>query len=456
MKLILSELAGNIRHSVFLTTSRSRNGRQRKRFLLSNLALHFRPTTVPATTLKFTHTWGLGGMAAVLVMLQLFTGVLLKFVYAPTPTLAYQSVLSLQNDIMFGKLIRNIHYLSANFLVMVVFLHLLRVFLTGAFHKPRQFNWVVGLSLFALILSANFTGYLLPWDQLAFWAITICTGMLEYIPVVGPWLRDILGVGSEIGAASLKIFYGLHTAIIPILIIGLMSFHFWRVRKAGGVVIPRSHENDMEIKVRRIPTVPNLVLRELVVALILIAAILLFSVFFNAPLGKPANPGLSPNPTQAPWYFAGLQELLLYFHPFFAVTVIPLLCIGMLIILPYIRYERETAGIWFGSESGRRASQIAAMAALVITPATVLMHEYFFDYGKLFSSWPPIVADGFVPFSFCAVVICGFLLFIRKTLSLSRDEVIQALFIFSGVSLILLTIIGVWFRGPFMMLAWPW
>ena len=252
MKLILSELAGNIRHSVFLTTSRSRNGRQRKRFLLSNLALHFRPTTVPATTLKFTHTWGLGGMAAVLVMLQLFTGVLLKFVYAPTPTLAYQSVLSLQNDIIFGKLIRNIHYHSANFLVMVVFLHLIRVFLTGAFHKPRQFNWVVGLSLFALILSANFTGYLLPWDQLGYWAIMVGTNMGAATPVMGyqgPF-AEMLGVkinndirfallgGTQIDAPSLLRAYVWHCIGIPIIAGALMILHFWRVRKDGGISGP--------------------------------------------------------------------------------------------------------------------------------------------------------------------------------------------------------------------------
>ncbi len=440
-----------------MNASSSRNGRRHgKRFLLSNLALHFRPTTVPAAALKFTHTWGLGGMAAVLVAVQLFTGVLLKFVYTPTPALAYKSVLLLQNDIIFGKLIRNIHYHSANFLVIIVFLHLLRVFLTGAFHKPRQFNWIVGLSLFALILCANFTGYMLPWDQLSFWAVTICTGMLEYIPIFGPWLRDILGVGTEIGSASLKIFYGLHTAVIPVLLVSIMSFHFWRVRKAGGVVIPRSLEDDINIKVRRIPAVPDLVLRELVVALILIAAVIIFSIFVNAPLGKPANPGLSPNPAQAPWYFAGMQELLLHFHPFFAVTVIPLLCIAMLAMLPYICYETETAGVWFRSLTGRRTAKIAVMASLLITPATVLMHEFFVDYGKLFSALPPIAADGFIPFSFCAIVIGGFLLFIRKALSASADAVIQALFIFSGVSLILLTIISVWFRGPFMALAWPW
>jgi len=456
MKLTLFDLAGNILHSVFLTASPSRSGRHRKRFLLNNLALHFRPTTVSAAALKFTHTWGLGGMAAVLVTLQLFTGVLVKFVYVPTPALAYTSVLLLQNDIVFGKLIRNIHYHSANLLVMIAFLHLLRVFLTGAFHKPRQFNWVVGLSLFALILSGNFTGYLLPWDQLAFWAITICTGMLEYIPVCGPWLRDILGVGTEIGGASLQIFYGLHTAVIPVLLVSMMGFHFWRVRKAGGVVIPRSDENDMENKVSRVPVVPDLILRELATALILIAAVTLFSVFVNAPLGKPANPGLSPNPTQAPWYFAGMQELLLHFHPFFAVTVIPLLCISMLAMLPYICHETDTAGIWFRSRRGRRTAGIAALVSLLITPLIVLLHEFFVDYGKLFSALPPIAADGFVPFTFCVIVIGGFSLFIRKTLSATTDVTIQALFIFSGISLILLTIISVWFRGAFMALVWPW
>jgi quinol-cytochrome oxidoreductase complex cytochrome b subunit len=132
-------------------------------------------------------------MAAILVLLQLGTGVLLKFVYEPTPVGAYASVQSIVLDVPFGKLIRNTHHWAAHLLVLVAFFHLLRVFFTGAFQPPRQFNWIVGLFLFFLVLTANLTGYLLPWDQVAFWAVTVATGMLEYIPLIGlPMQKTIL------------------------------------------------------------------------------------------------------------------------------------------------------------------------------------------------------------------------------------------------------------------------
>ena len=160
---------------------------QRKYF--RNLLLHFRPGTVPERTLRLSLTWGLGGMATVLVFLLFGTGLLLKFVYEPSPGLAYDSILYLENSVPFGQLLRNIHRWSGNGLLLVAFLHFLRVFYTGAFAAPRQFNWIIGLALFTAVIFSNFTGYLLPWDQIAYWAITISTAMLEYIPGVGTGLE---------------------------------------------------------------------------------------------------------------------------------------------------------------------------------------------------------------------------------------------------------------------------
>ncbi|MBW1774704.1 MAG: cytochrome b N-terminal domain-containing protein, partial [Deltaproteobacteria bacterium] len=113
-----------------------------------------------------------------------------------------------------------------------------RVFFTGAFHAPRQMTWVLGLGPFILVLASNFTGYLLPWDQLAYWATTISIGMLEYIPGIGHWLENTIRGGPEMGPATLRIFFAIHTAVLPFVIVMLMAFHFWRIRKAGGLVIP--------------------------------------------------------------------------------------------------------------------------------------------------------------------------------------------------------------------------
>jgi len=223
--------------SMFPDPFPGRAERPPRRFLLRNLILHFRPTTVPEPALKFTFTWGLGGAAVILVMLRVVTGVMLEFVYVPISTQAYASVIHLQNEVPFGGFIRNIHYWGANFLVVVVFLHMLRVFFTGGFHGRRRFNWVIGLALLAAVLASNFTGYLLPWDQLAFWAVTICTGMFGYVPWIGEWLQGMARGGAEVGSATLVIFYAFHTTLVPVALVLLMGFHFWRVRKAGGVSI---------------------------------------------------------------------------------------------------------------------------------------------------------------------------------------------------------------------------
>jgi quinol-cytochrome oxidoreductase complex cytochrome b subunit len=167
--------------------------------------------------------------------------------------------------------------------------------------------------------------------------------MVAYIPVVGTWLQMVIRGGDEVGPTTLSIFYTFHIAIMPICLFLLMPFHFWRVRRAGGVVVPRSSKGDPEKEGRNISTIPNLVLRELVVALVLIAFILVYSLIFDAPLESKANPGLSPNPTKAPWYFAGIQELLLHFHPLFAVWIVPMLIIASLIAWPYFTYDSNRA-----------------------------------------------------------------------------------------------------------------
>jgi quinol-cytochrome oxidoreductase complex cytochrome b subunit len=333
-------------------------------------------------------------MAVVLVFLLLGTGVLLKFVYQPIPEKAYESILHLQRDVLFGRLIRNIHHWSANALIIVAFLHLLRVFFTGAFHTPRQFNWVIGSGLFLGVLFSNFTGYLLPWDQLAFWAITICTGGLEYIPWIGLWLQKLIQGGPEVGPGTLSNFFAIHTAILPAFLLILMPFHFWRIRKAGGLVIPRGPEQSSGDRGPSVPAIPNLLLREIVVALVLLASVLVFSMLFNAPLGDKANPGLSPNPTKAPWYFMGIQEMLLHFHPIFALFVIPLLMVIALLALPYINYELNTAGVWFASTKGRRMALIAGVAAVIGTPLGILADEYLIEVAARLPAIPIFVPIG--------------------------------------------------------------
>ena len=443
-------------YSIFPHTSKAQDERRRHWGWLDTLVLHFRPKVVQERTLRFTLTWGLGGMAAVLVILLFATGMMLKFAYQPVPDRAYESILHLQNDVFFGQLIRNIHHWSANILLIVVFLHFLRVFFTGAFHAPRQFNWIIGLTMFLLILGSNFTGYLLPWDQLAFWAVTICTGMLEYIPLIGEGLKQIILGGTDLGPATLSNFFAIHTAIIPACLFLLLPFHFWRVRKAGGLVVPRKPDENPIAKGEMVATIPNLILRELAVAAVIIAFIMLLSIVYDAPLGAKANPGLSPNPTKAPWYFAGLQELLLHIHPLFAFVVMPSIVAGVLLLLPYIPYDENTAGVWFASYRGRRMARVAAVIAIVFTPLFVLADDLFFDFAGWLPGIPSVVSSGLLPAAFILAVLGGFYGLMKTKYSATKNEAVQAAFVLLLFAFIVLTITTVWFRGKGMALMWPW
>jgi quinol-cytochrome oxidoreductase complex cytochrome b subunit len=425
--------------------------------VLDSLILHLHPTTIPERTLRLNLTWGLGGMAAILMTILLVTGVMLMFTYTPSPAQAYDDILNLQTNVWFGQLVRNLHHWSGNAMIVVVFLHLLRVFFTGGFREPRQFNWLLGLVLLLLTVGANFTGYLLPWDQLAYWAITVGTGLVEYIPLVGKWIQTVILGGPEVGAATLLNFYGLHIALIPIGLLALMSFHFWRVRKDGGVVIPRSPGESVEKKMKgRVVTIPNLVMRELVVALVLIAAILLFSMMVNAPLEELANPDQSPNPAKAPWYFMGIQELLLHFHPLIASIVIPGLALGTLFILPYLDADLDSVGIWFRSRKGRWMALAAVGIALIVTPLLVIVDEFILDFAGWLPSLPTIISNGLVPLALLLLILILLYDGLKKGFKSTKCETMQAAFVFLLVAFIILTVTGIWFRGPGMALMWPW
>jgi len=430
--------------------------RERKLMVLDSLILHLHPTSVPQKTLALTLTWGLGGLAALLMTVLVTTGVLLLFVYTPSPDQAYNDILTLQTRVFYGQLARNLHHWSGNAMLVVAFLHMLRVFFTGAFHEPRQFNWLLGVSLLLLTVAANFTGYLLPWDQLAYWAVTVGTGLMEYVPLIGKWLQTVVLGGPEVGAATLLNFYSLHIALIPIAMLSIMSLHFFRVRKDGGVVIPRAPGEPRDPKPERAVTVPQLVIRELTVGLVFFAGLLIFSMVVNAPLEGIANPDVSPNPAKAPWYFMGFQEMLLHFHPFVAAILIPPMVLIILVIIPYMEPDSDSDGVWFRSHKGRQMGLLAALIALVVTPLLVLVDEWWLDFPGWLFFLPTIISNGFLPFTLVLVALIGFFSQMKKRFEATRCETMQATFILLLVSFIVLTVIGIWFRGPGMALMWPW
>ncbi len=449
---VSANVVTRIRHSIFSDPVLPRNKSERKRFLRRLLLLHFRPSTVPAETLRFSLTWGLGGMAVVLVLIQLFTGILLKFVYEPTTIAAYQSIQTILHDVPFGRLIRNLHHWCAHLLVLIVLLHIMRVFFTGAFHAPRQFNWIIGFFMLAMILGANFTGYLLPWDQLAYWAVTVSANMLEYWPGVGRPIQLYILDGAEIGPATLRFFYAVHTTILPVALVLMMGFHFWRIRKAGGLVIPRQTIDETVTNPNRVATIPHLLLRETVVALTLLAIVMLWSIFVNAPISDPANPGLSPNPTKAPWYFAGLQEMIIHFHPVLAVCIIPLIIGATILITPYLRYPNDTSGVWFVSSEGRKMGLISAAVALIGAVMMIVISDKLM-VSQAGSSTSSFMTSGLLALVFLVVMITVLIRFMKKHHAVTLNESVQSIFISVVTIYIVLTVVNVWFRGAGMSLS---
>ncbi|MFN2313196.1 MAG: cytochrome b N-terminal domain-containing protein [Bacteroidales bacterium] len=415
------------------------------------LILHLHPRKVKESTLRFTLTFGLGGMAALLVVVQVVTGLLLKFHYEPSPENAYNSILNLQESLIFGKMLRNIHHWSAIALVWTAFLHMLRVIFTGAYRKPRHASWIFGLALLILVVLSNFTGYLLPWDQLSYWAVTVSTSLLSYVPLAGELLRETLLGGKEVGQPTLTNFFNLHTGVIPLMTIILMGYHFWRIRKAGGVIVA---ERDRDSPI--VDTRPYLLNREFVVAITLLAAIFLLSALLDAPLRERANPSFSPNPAKAPWYFMGLQELLIHFHPFFAVVVFPVTVLAAAVWLPYIKTDDTNQGIWFLSDHGVRSAKLSLAAGALFTVLFIGLSELLPDPEVLLPAVHPVLTTGLIPFLVLALTMWLFVKFIRERFALNRSEMIQSVIVLMITSYTILTITGIFFRGEGMNLMWPW
>ncbi|MFV0505662.1 MAG: cytochrome b N-terminal domain-containing protein [Bacteroidales bacterium] len=315
-----------------------------KKFLL-----HIHPPKISQKALALDRTFGLGGISTLLFIILAFTGVMLRFKYMPTVDGAYQSIRQLENNYFLGQLLRNIHYWSANLMIMVVILHVIRVVLSQSIYYERAKNWKYGVILLFFTLAFSFTGYLLPWDQLSYWAVSIMVNIFKYIPIVGTDISIWIKGGEDVGQQTLLTFYTLHTGILPLAFLFLMMIHFYLVRKAKGVTyVLKDGEDD-----KKVDTYPHLVRLEIIAALAVIATLLLLSILFNAPLKDMANPDITPNPSKAPWYFIGLQEMLLHFHPIL-VLFTPIVTAFIMLRMPRWRCQKEKIGHWFGGKENKK------------------------------------------------------------------------------------------------------
>ncbi|MBU6399289.1 MAG: cytochrome b N-terminal domain-containing protein [Verrucomicrobia bacterium] len=366
--------------------------------MVSSFLLHVQPAKVNRHSLRASYSLGLGLVSLYLFLILIGTGVLLMFYYVPSTERAYNVMKDLQFVVSAGLVLRNMHRWAAHLMVLFVVLHLCRVYYTGAYKRPREFNWVIGVGLFLLTLGLSFTGYLLPWDQLAFWAITVGTSIAGYAPVLGPKLKYLLLGGNVVGQEALIRFYALHVIVLPAVAGLAVAVHLWRVRKDGGLSRPDEPADLvqqvelsqlpvnktyglMELARGRTPQVdqnpedqvfswPHLVFRELLLFLLVTAMVLFLAIFWNAPLEELANPIHPPNPAKAPWYFLGLQELVSY-SAFWGGVVVPGLLVLALVLLPYLDRGRRGVGRWFARERAV-ANSVFSLCLLVAVVLTLI------------------------------------------------------------------------------------
>ena len=418
----------------------------------NNVILHLHPASVPAAAVRFTYTWGLGGISALLGVMLALTGVLLMFRYDARVDYAYMSIQQMETQVMFGSLVRATHHWSANLLVIVAVLHLVRVFFTGSYKQGRTTNWVIGVILLVLVLASNFTGYLLPWDQLAYWAITVSTSLLAYIPLVGQAVRNFVLAGPQVGQAALSNFYAMHVVFIPFIAASLAGYHFWKVRKNGGISQPLRKDGERQT---RLSTIPHLVNVEYAAGLVVIAVLTVWSMLVTAPLGPIANPITSPNPAKAAWYFLGLQELLLHMHPLAALGLVGILAAAILAI-PWLDKDEADIGIYFRSEAGKWAARVGGGLGFGLALLMVVLDEYLLDIPGWLSFLPSSITTGWIPLlatlGTFGLVYAGLRKFSKK--GANHSEALLGVFAFAGAALVALTLIGILFRGANMALGW--
>jgi len=335
-----------------------------------NFIHHLHPPSIPVLQSRFRYTLGAGGIAVFLCLVLLVTGILEMFFYIPSVEHAATSVEVITTLVPFGNLIRNLHYWSAQFLLIVMNIHLIRVVLTGAYAKPRQFNFLLGLALLVLILLLDFTGYVLRWDEGIRWALVVGTNLLKTIPWIGEGLYQFVMGGTEAGPATLTRFYAWHIFGLTIGTAILVGWHAFRVRRDGGIAVPLPTERTDKARITRFELLQREVLTMVITGIIL----LLIAVLIPAPIDQPISiAGIDTSDSRAPWFFLWIQQLLKYGDPFFWGVLIPLLVILGLGLIPYVlpKAKLEELGRWF--PRGNWIAQVLVITiVLVILVLTVM------------------------------------------------------------------------------------
>ena len=423
-------------HPKRLWSFRPASDRESGDAVVSNLLLHWFPAKSFKASLAWSYSFWLGTVSAALLLVLVLSGLPLLFLYIPSVERAYASVKDIEFVVTFGSWIRAVHRIAAHLMVAAVFLHMVRVFFTGAFKngtgrsQRRPWNWALGVAMLLVTLFLSFTGYLLPWDQLAYWAVTVGTNIASSVPVVGPTIRELLIGGRAIEQATLIRFYVLHILFLPMVLGALFAYHMWRVRKDGGLASADRVANELEAKpaapsptktysllgiasgtapqIRAstveargvtVNSVPDLTRRAAIVVLATIALVGILAVFVRSPLEEPANPLITPNPAKAPWYFLWLQEIVTdtTIHigkitingAFLGGVLLPGLMLAALTLWPWLdRSPAAATGAWFAA-SRRRQNLIFLLFVLAVLVLTVIGTFLRGPYWHFYWPWQP-------------------------------------------------------------------
>ena len=313
----------------------------KERLPLAEFSAHLRKPLPKHINLLFS----LGSLAMFLLLLQAATGAFLALYYSPSPEHAHNAVTYISEEVPFGAFVRGLHHWGASAMVIVVFLHLLRVVLYSSYKPPREFTWIFGVLLLLIVLGFGFTGYLLPWDDKAYWATVVGVEIASTAPVLGDFVAKVMRGGTEIGAVTLSRFYALHTIWLPWLAFGLVGVHLFFVRYYGSSGTPQNTPEEMKTGK---PFYPDQVFEDVVGMLILFVVLAVVALSVPVPLEDVADPTNADYDPRPEWYFLFLFQLLKYFQGPFEVIgtfVIPTVGMVLLLLLPFLD-RSERAVLW--------------------------------------------------------------------------------------------------------------
>ncbi|MEJ2153784.1 MAG: cytochrome b N-terminal domain-containing protein [Desulfobacteraceae bacterium] len=468
--------------------------------MFNNFFLHVQGVKTHLNTLRPNYTFGLGLISLFLLLIAFASGIFLMVYYNPSTSNAFNTVKDINFVVSGGRLMRNIHKWSGEAMIIAVFLHMARVFYTGSYAKGRQFNWVIGIGLLVLTCILNLTGYMLPWDQLSYWAMVIVSnimnspkeitdifGITQYFDI-GGFQKELFLGGLNPGQESLTRVFLLHIIMLPSIISVVVGIHFWRIRKDGGLTRPENFEpmdtdasyalppskkggifptyktyGLMELARGRTPAVdndventvlswPNTLIAELAVFMMTAAVILVYAFYVDAPLKELANATLPENPAKAPWYFLGFQELVSY-SAFMGGIVLPTMGVVGLLLIPYLDREEQNVGTWFSNKQG---VWVTLQSTILGAVGLIGVLAFSINFGWFRNWWPEIpqllivlVNPGSIWVGF---IIVWSLYTIKRTGSTRMGAI--ALFTMAMVTYVILTYTGTELRGPNWNFYW--